>query len=258
MKKKDLWNGKQYKDNSSPQEQSAINILNSISFKDDDCILDIGCGDGKITQRLCSLSPKGQIIGIDASSSMISEANKRACSYSNLSFFNANAENFRIDMQFNYILSFNSLHWVKDKSRMFNNVSNHLKPNGKFIFITAGRENHTISSVFSSKQWQDKIGKHGHKFHAGDSEKINHMLVDSGLFVESSQAEYRSSYYAKHEDLVNWIMTWVPYATGLDNEESIIFANEIAENVKAQSISEGIEDRIEFKTEMLIVTACKE
>jgi SAM-dependent methyltransferase len=160
-------------------------------------------------------------------------------------------------MKFDYILSFHSLHWVKDKNKMFNNISQHLKTNGKFIFITAGKENHNIASVFSSKQWQDKIKKHGQKFHAGEQEKINQMLVDAGLWIDSSKSEYRSSYYDKNEDLVNWLMTWVPFATGLDNEESIIFANEIVVNLKKQSISDGIENRIEFITEMLIITACK-
>lgn len=255
--KKDLWDGKQYKSNSSPQELSAINIISSMGFKEEDVILDIGCGDGKITQKICSLASKGKIIGIDPSSSMISEANKLTCSCSNLSFFEASAEAFEIGVTFDYILSFHSLHWVKDKNKMFNNVYRHLKPNGKFVFITAGKENQNISNVFTSKHWQGKIGKQGPKFQAGDQKIINEMLVEAGFSIESSKSEYRSSYYEKNEDLLNWLMTWVPYATGLDNEESICFANEISHNLKKQSISDGIEDKIEFKTEMLIVTACK-
>lgn len=255
--KQDLWNGKQYKNNSSPQELSAINIINAITFKNDDSILDIGCGDGKVTKQLCSLAPDGKIVGIDPSSSMISEANKTTYAYSNLSFFEASAENFNIGIKFDYILSFNSLHWVKDKNKMFHNISKHLKPKGKFIFLTAGRKNQNISSVFSSKQWRDKLERHGQKFQAGDQDKIKRLLFDAGLFVEFFKSEYRSSYYKRNEDLVNWLMTWVPYATGLDNEDSINFANEIAENLKNQSVNDGIKDKIEFKTEMLIVTASK-
>jgi hypothetical protein len=149
------------------------------------------------------------------------------------------------------------LHWIKDKRRLFNNVAKHLKNNGKFIFITVGKENQNIASVFSSKKWRDKMGKYDEKFQEGNQEQIGEDLVCSGLFVESSKSEYRSSYYDKNEDLVNWLMTWVPYATGLDNEESVSFASEIANNLKRQSIIDGIEDKIEFKTEMLIVTAYK-
>lgn len=101
------------------------------------------------------------------------------------------------------------------------------------------------------------MGKYDEKFQEGNQEQIGEDLVCSGLFVESSKSEYRSSYYDKNEDLVNWLMTWVPYATGLDNEESVSFASEIANNLKRQSIIDGIEDKIEFKTEMLIVTAYK-
>jgi trans-aconitate 2-methyltransferase len=258
MQKKDLWDGKQYKVNSSPQEQSATNIINSIEFRDNDCVLDIGCGEGRVTQKISLLAPNGQIIGIDPSGSMISEANKIKSSYDNISFLEASAEDFEIDKNFDYVLSFHSLHWVKDKNKIFKNISKHLKPKGKFIFITAGKENNNIASVFSSRQWKDKIGKHGKKFHAEGQERINQMLVDAGLFVESSRSEFRSSYYNNDEDLVNWIMTWVPYATGLDNEDSILFSNEIVENLKNQCICDGIKEKIEFKTEMLTITACKE
>lgn len=257
MQKKDLWDGKQYKENSSPQEQSAIHIMDAIDFKENDCILDIGCGDGRVTQRLCSLAPEGQIVGMDPSTSMISEANKISRSYANLSFIEANAEDFKIDLKFDYILSFHSLHWVKDKGRMFHNIEHHLKPEGKFIFITAGKENPHIAKVFASEKWREKIGKHGQKFQAGDREKLRDTLVESGLLLASSKSEYRSSYYHKKEDLIKWLMTWVPFATGLENEESMNFANDIADNLKNQSVNDGLEDKIEFKTEMLIVKACK-
>lgn len=258
MKNQDLWNGNQYKKNSSPQETSATNIINSISFNKDDCVLDIGCGDGRVTKKLCSLVPKGKVVGIDPSNSMILEANKLTESCSNLSFFQKSAEDFKIEIKFNYILSFHSLHWVKDKKAIFDNIYSHLKPGGKFVFVTAGRENKCISSVFSSERWINKIRNHSQKFQAGDQDQINQRLQDSGFSVESFESEYRSIFYDKKEDLIKWTMTWIPYATGLNEEESGLFANEIAEKMREQSLNDGIEDKIEFKTEMFIVTAMKE
>jgi trans-aconitate methyltransferase len=231
-----------------------MNIVNSISFKQDDCILDIGCGDGRVTHEISLLVPKGQVIGIDTSSSMVEEAKKLTTSKSNLSFFKKGAEDFRLNAKFDYILSFHSLHWISDKNKMFRNVFNHLKLRGKFIFVTAGRENPNISKVFSSERWRNKISKHGQKFQAGDPNQINQMLIETGFSIDSFKSEYRSTFYASKEDLASWTMTWIPYATGLGSEESAIFAQEISENLQKQSVKDGIKDRIEFKTEMLIVT----
>ena len=91
--KKDLWNGKQYKENSSPQENSATDIIDSISFHEGADILDVGCGDGKVTQKFCSLIPKGHVYGLDTSASMLEEAKKATSHRDNISFFEGSAEN---------------------------------------------------------------------------------------------------------------------------------------------------------------------
>ena len=253
MKKVSSWDGKQYKENSSPQESSAMQLISSISFSGDEHVLDIGCGDGKITHKIREFIPHGKIIGIDTSDSMLEEARKH--NKDNLFFYEKSAHDFSFNDRFDYVFSFHTLHWVKDKVQVFKNVRNHLKPTGKFIFITSGRGNETISNVFSSEKWKSIIEQNGQKYHSTDSDQIKSMISEAGLSAEKLEADYWSKFYSDKTDLIKWLMTWVPYATGLNKDDSMFFSEEIAENMLQESLRNGIKNGIEFKTEMLSIEA---
>lgn len=72
-----------------------LDVLNSFQtyiesgfFDDAQTILDVGCGDGKITAHLAKCYPDAQIIGCDVSDKMIEFASKKYPSgeYPNLHF----------------------------------------------------------------------------------------------------------------------------------------------------------------------------
>jgi SAM-dependent methyltransferase len=204
------------------------------------------------------LLPYGKVIGIDASENMITEAKKHAETADNLFFFRTGAEDFSFAERFDYIFSFHTLHWVKDKARVFRNVTSHLKEEGQFVLITSGRGNPVIADVFASDNWQSRLKQYGPRFHSTDEDMMRAMLRESGLFVEEIKAEYWSEFYSDKNALINWLMTWVPYATGFDSENAVAFSDEIAENIRMESMRSGVRDRIEFKTEMLSIKTSKQ
>ena len=69
------WNPSDYEKNSSAQELAALDLLSKLDLNGDEHILDIGCGDGKITLKMAAMVPWGQVIGIDCSQEMIAFAN---------------------------------------------------------------------------------------------------------------------------------------------------------------------------------------
>jgi trans-aconitate 2-methyltransferase len=257
MEKNDLWNGRQYKENSSPQESSAIAIITGMRFRGDEHILDIGCGDGKITHKFRAFVPRGKIIGIDASASMLAIAKEHSPGNGHISFYEKTAEDFRFDEFFDYVFSFHTLHWVKDKVKVFRNVCDHLAPQGKFVLVTSGRQNETISRVFLSDRWKDQLQQYGSRFHSSDAATTQSQLQEAGLLVQRLDSEYWSTFYADKSDLIKWLMTWVPYATGLNGRDAATFANEIADNMAEESVKNGVTSGIEFKTEMLVIEAGK-
>ena len=81
-------NGTQYKENSIPQESRAKQALEKIpDWKNIKSVLDVGCGDGKITRYIRGrLQPDSIVIGIDQSAGMIGVANELSSNVSNLLF----------------------------------------------------------------------------------------------------------------------------------------------------------------------------
>ena len=49
-------------------------LISQLALKGDETILDLGCGDGILTEQLSSFVPNGKVIGIDASTGMIETA----------------------------------------------------------------------------------------------------------------------------------------------------------------------------------------
>jgi trans-aconitate methyltransferase len=75
--KKDVrWNAEDYAANSAAQQTWARELIAQLHLRGDEHILDVGCGDGKVTAELARAVPKGSVAGIDASPEMIRFARK--------------------------------------------------------------------------------------------------------------------------------------------------------------------------------------
>jgi SAM-dependent methyltransferase len=96
-------------------------------------ILDLCCGDGRVTQ---ALARKGyRLLGVDGSEKMLTFAKQRL---PKTTFILADARNFELPMQFDAAIStFDSLNHVMDPEDLdlvFQNVQHCLKPGAPFLF----------------------------------------------------------------------------------------------------------------------------
>ncbi|MCP3659077.1 MAG: class I SAM-dependent methyltransferase [Bacteroidetes bacterium] len=136
----DSMNAETYKDNSEIQYYTSTNLLNAYSFKGNEKVLDIGCGDGKITNYIKRKIPKGEILGIDPSKSMIQLANSLFENEDNLNFKENSAEDYLGENVYDLIVGFNSFHWIKNKNQAFENIYRALKPKGKLLTLIEPRD----------------------------------------------------------------------------------------------------------------------
>ena len=90
---KTKWNAANYAANSAVQQSWARELIAKLKLRGDEHILDVGCGDGKVTAELARAVPRGQVVGMDASAEMISFARKTFSSgkISNLKFHTGDA-----------------------------------------------------------------------------------------------------------------------------------------------------------------------
>lgn len=65
------WDPSLYESNSHFQYNSALEILHSLPKRSNCNILDIGCGDGKVTQYIASYFEHSTVTGLDTSDAMV-------------------------------------------------------------------------------------------------------------------------------------------------------------------------------------------
>jgi len=65
------WDSVDYHKNSAEQQRWGIELLNKLVLQGNERVLDLGCGDGKLTAEIVRRVPYGSVLGIDKSEDMI-------------------------------------------------------------------------------------------------------------------------------------------------------------------------------------------
>jgi trans-aconitate methyltransferase len=130
------WKASLYENKHSFVWQYGEDLLEILSPRKGDRILDLGCGTGQLTHQIAT---KGAVaIGIDRSPEMIAQAKQN---YPNIQFEVADATNFTFLEQFDAVFSNAVLHWVKPPEAAINCIWKVLKPGGIFIAEFGGKGN---------------------------------------------------------------------------------------------------------------------
>lgn len=246
------WDSDFYQKYAKAQERTARELIETIPFAKNDRVLDIGCGDGKITAYMASQCPQGHVTGIDISPAMIQHALLEFGQIANLEFCQVGAEEFSFAQRFDWIVSFNALHWVKDHQKMLQRVKQALKPGGHILFcMVSGEGDQRLGSVFMKEPWHQRfeqgIGARYHRFTPAD---YHACLAEMGVQPKKVETIGFSYTFKEMQGLVNHFLTWVPFAMGMSTEESRPLALELA-----QAIASGQAQDIVYTTKMLVVEA---
>jgi trans-aconitate 2-methyltransferase len=129
----DTWSGADYARHSSLQAAMADEVLSNLPLQGDEQLLDVGCGDGKLSARIAALLPRGAVLGVDASADMVAFARRQfgADTWPNLRFEVVDARQLSFDARFDRVVSFNALHWVPQQAEALRGIRTALKPQGQ-------------------------------------------------------------------------------------------------------------------------------
>lgn len=144
------WDAADYARLSGLQKAMAEEVIPQLVLKGNEEVLDVGCGDGKITALIASHLPRGIVIGVDPSEQMIAFASSQfaANTHSTLRFEVTDARALPFRNQFDLVVSFNALHWVPDHDSALRSIRTVMKSTGRshLRFVTAG-ERRSLESV---------------------------------------------------------------------------------------------------------------
>ena len=127
------WDAEEYALISGLQSAMAAEVLALVQLNGTERVLDVGCGDGKITAAIAAQVPGGSVVGVDPSEEMIGYAAKHFAppAYPNIKFQVADARQLTFRDEFDLIVSFNALHWVPEQDAALAAIAAALKPNGR-------------------------------------------------------------------------------------------------------------------------------
>jgi trans-aconitate 2-methyltransferase len=126
------WNAAEYHRLSAPQFQWGRRVLTQLQLRGDECVLDAGCGTGKLTRLLLENLRRGRVVGLDLSRNMVMHAqqNLAADFGDRVRFVVADLVALPFSNCFDGIFSTASFHWVLDHDALFRSLYQALRPAG--------------------------------------------------------------------------------------------------------------------------------
>jgi trans-aconitate 2-methyltransferase len=133
------WDGKTYDRISGPMQALGLAVLDRLTLTGDETVLDAGCGSGRITETLIERLPRGRIIAIDASASMVAAARERLGPDADIR--RADLLELELEEPVDAILSTATFHWIADHERLFARLHAALRPGGRLLAQCGGKGN---------------------------------------------------------------------------------------------------------------------
>jgi trans-aconitate methyltransferase len=131
------WNTEAYAANGRFVANLATEVVTLLNPQPEEQILDLGCGDGALTEQLAATG--AILIGVDSSPAMLAAARKR-----NLNVEQHNATELPYQDQFEAVFSNATLHWItslQGQQAALAGIHRALRPRGRFVAELGGQGN---------------------------------------------------------------------------------------------------------------------
>ncbi len=120
------WDAADYAQNARFVADLADPVVALLAPRPQERILDLGCGDGALTERIAAHGCS--VVGIDASAELIEAARGRG-----LDVYRGDAQRLNYDRQFDAVFTNATLHWIPDHDAVLDGVRRALRPGGRFV-----------------------------------------------------------------------------------------------------------------------------
>jgi trans-aconitate 2-methyltransferase len=136
------WQADVYHRVSTPQRTWGMSVLDAISFRGDERVLDAGCGTGTQTAQILDKVPRGHVVALDASSAMLEVARRELAPFGDrVSFVHATLAVDPLPAGVEVVFSNATFHWVSDHPALFRSIHAALVANGRLYAQCGGAGN---------------------------------------------------------------------------------------------------------------------
>ncbi|MBD5445176.1 MAG: methyltransferase domain-containing protein [Lachnospiraceae bacterium] len=230
------FDGEKYKKASTPQKEWGKSLISEISLQGNEKILDLGCGDGYLTEQLSLLVPNGKVLGIDASVGMIKTA-KKICR-DNLDFVQMDINNMHFSNEFDIIFSNAALHWVKDHNQLLQNSHTALKTGGILLWNFGSDGNCSnfltvIQKKITENKYIDFFRDFEMPWFMPSKSYYTELIADIGYSHFTISEVNRDRFFPSSDEIIKWIdqPCIVPFMECIPDIHKSAFRKEVIEEM---------------------------
>jgi trans-aconitate 2-methyltransferase len=194
------WDASDYARISALQKVMADEALCLLNLDGSEHVLDVGCGDGKITIEIAARVPRGSVVGVDPSIEMIDYARThRLTEHSNLRFEVTDARRLPFHGEFDLVVSFNALHWIPqpDQKQALESIRSAMK-SGAFaqLRLVPKGERKSLENILEETRLSSRWASYYEGFHDPylhlTAEEYAVLAESIGLHVRGVNVSYKS------------------------------------------------------------------
>lgn len=143
------WDAATYDRIADPQVRWGAKVLARMDLRGHERVMDAGCGSGRVTELLLGRVPHGEVVAVDASEAMLSEARRRLDGLGRIEFALADlAEPLAIARPVESVFSNAAFHWITDHDALFRNLAAAMVPGAQLVAQCGGQGN--IASIVAA------------------------------------------------------------------------------------------------------------
>ncbi|WP_214483427.1 class I SAM-dependent methyltransferase [Bacillus sp. SM2101] len=233
------WNANLYDDKQHFVSNFGKELIELLNPQEGEEILDLGCGTGDLANEIFQFG--SVIVGIDSSEEMIQQARSK---YPSISFLIQDGETFLTHDKYDAVFSNAAIHWMKQTSKVVENISHALKPGGRFVAEFGGKYNvetiiKAISSVLYSEFGIDASVRNPWYFPSVG--EYTTLLEEHGFTVHYAQYFDRPTLLADQEEGLNhWLDSFASdFFVGFSEEQQLHLYRLVNEKIKPQLFHQG-------------------
>jgi len=242
---KNFWNPERYALTKALRIEQALSVLNKAgySFRGDEHILDVVCGNGMVSHELAERVPGGSVLAIDISPSML-ECAREHFSRKNLKFKQLNATKIDEVEAFDLIVSFACLHWVGDQLTFLERAYAFLKPGGLAIFVLYSKSDilwEGLDMLMANEKWAQYFGGFVDAYYEY-GEEIYRTLAETAGFTVRLLERSEQHIFKGQQHYEQCIRSWLHHLRCIPAELHGDFMHDLSEAVRSLFPKYGLAD----------------
>jgi trans-aconitate 2-methyltransferase len=247
------WNAPEYSRINSLQEWMGDEQLKRVALTGSERVLDVGCGDGKITAKIAARLPQGSIVGVDPSHSMIAYATEQygPPHSPNARFEVGDARLLGFTAEFDLVVSFNALHWVLDQQAALSSIHAALKPGGQALLRMVSKGDRmsieaVVDETRDEPRWASSFTGFRAPFVHFTPDEYRELAIRAGLTVEEIKVEDRAWDFQTRDAFAAWSRAgFIAWLSRLRETDWPAFLNEVLD--RYQVVAANSPDEHVFK-----------